>query len=259
MQNTISRTILFLLLINSFIVPHAHLALCQEAINKGFVYLQDIDNSIITSPRYASHENFTGKQIDGYKKPVIVLTKQAALALKKAQKQVLQDGYSLVVYDGYRPQKAVNNFMRWSEDIASQIKKEEYYPRINKEKVFDLGYVAKKSGHSRGSTVDLSLIKKDNVLKPITITSRTLLDGFTISLLDDGSVDMGSSWDLFDTASHYENNLIPESFKTLRTYLKNIMDAAGFNNYSEEWWHFTLRNEPYPANKDTSYFDFDVE
>ncbi len=259
MQNTISRTILFLCLLNSFIVPHAHLALCQEAINKGFVYLHDIDNSIIISPRYASNENFTGKQIDGYKKPVIVLTKQAALALKKAQKQVLQDGYSLVVYDGYRPQKAVNNFMRWSEDIASQIKKTEYYPRINKEKVFDLGYVAKKSGHSRGSTVDLSLIKKDNILKPITIKSRKLLDGFTISLLDDGSVDMGSSWDLFDTASHYENNLIPDSFKTLRTYLKNVMDATGFNNYSEEWWHFTLRNEPYPANKDTSYFDFDVE
>jgi D-alanyl-D-alanine dipeptidase len=149
--------------------------------------------------------------------------------------------------------------MRWSEDITDQAKKSHYYPRINKADVFELGYVAKRSGHSRGSTIDLTLIKQDQQLHDIKESKRTLLDGYTITLLDDGTVDMGSSFDLFDVASHFENNLIVEEFKKLRTYLKNIMEKYGFKNYAEEWWHFTLKDEPYPATKDDSYFDFAVE
>ena len=167
----------------------------------------------------------------------------------------------MVIYDAYRPQDAVNHFMRWSEDPSDQTKKEEYYPRVDKAKVFELGYVAKKSGHSRGSTVDLTLIKNDAQLHPIEKKERTLLDGFKIFLLDDGTVDMGSSFDLFDKASHYEGNddLIEPQYKQRRTYLKEKMEAHEFNNYSEEWWHYTHKNEPYIRSEESSYFNFPVE
>ena len=125
--------------------------------------------------------------------------------------------------------------------------------------MFELGYVAKRSGHSRGSTIDLTLIKQDQQLHDIKEEKRTLLDGYTITFLDDGTVDMGSSFDLFDVASHFENNLVTEEFKKLRTYLKNVMEKYGFKNLAEEWWHFTLKDEPYPATKDDSYFDFAIE
>ena len=119
--------------------------------------------------------------------------------------------------------------------------------------------MGKRSGHSRGSTVDLTLIKIGNTLHEIQEQKRTLSDGFTITLLDDGTVDMGSSFDLFDTASHHENNLIADECKTQRKYLTEKMIKYNFKIYSEEWWHFTLKNEPYPATKESSYFDFDIE
>ena len=103
-----------------------------------------------------------------------------------------------------------------------------------------------------------SLLVGDS-LHPVVEKRRALLDGFTILFLDDGTVDMGSSFDLFDVASHYENNVIPQEFNQRRTYLKDVMEKHGFKNYAEEWWHFSLKNEPYPADKDSSYFDFDVE
>lgn len=234
-------------------------ALSKEAKEKGFVYLNEIDPTIILSPRYYTNENFVGKPVDGYKKPVIILTKQAAEALKKVNDEVKKDGYTIVVYDAYRPQTAVNHFMRWSKDSNDQAKKDHYYPRIAKDKVFELGYVAEKSGHSRGSTIDLTLIKNEDKLHEIREIDRVLLDNYKIKLLDDGTVDMGSSFDLFDIASHYENNLIPQEYKKKRTYLKTVMEKHGFKNYAEEWWHFTLKNEPYPADKDNSYFDFPVE
>lgn len=235
------------------------LGLTQEARDKGFVRLDEVDPTIITSARYNSDENFLGRPVDGYKKSVVVLTKQAAEALKCVQEQVKKDGFSLVVYDGYRPQRGPNNFMAWSKDIADQCKKCQYYPRVNKADVFKLGYVAEKSGHSRGSTVDLTIIKLGENVRPIEEKTRMLLDGFTIPILDDGTVDMGSSFDLFDTVSHYENDLIPQEFKERRAYLNRVMGENGFKGYSKEWWHFTLKNEPYPADRPDSYFDFTVE
>lgn len=239
--------------------PQQSLQLSEEAKAKGFVYLHEIDPTILVSLRYTTDENFVGKPVDGYKKPVVIMTKQAAQALKKVQEEVAKDGYSLVIYDAYRPQQAVDHFMRWSKDVTDQTKKAHYYPRVDKAKVFELGYVAERSGHSRGSTVDLTLIKKSASLHPIIEKKRTLLDGFTITLLDDGTVDMGSSFDLFDVASHYENNLIADEHKERRTYLKNVMEKHGFKNYAEEWWHFTLKNEPYSAHLDSSYFNFPIE
>ncbi len=233
--------------------------LSPEVRAKGFVYLHEVDPTIQVSLRYLTPENFVGKPVDGYKKPVVVMTKQAALALKKVQEEVRKDGYSLVVYDAYRPQQAVDHFVRWAEDAQDQGKKEHYYPRVDKANVFDLGYVAKKSGHSRGSTVDLTLIELGKPLHAIKEKKRTLKDNFAITILDDGTVDMGSSFDLFDVASHTENGLIDDKYKPSRAYLKEVMSRHGFKNYSQEWWHYTLVNEPYLAQEESSYFNFPIE
>lgn len=234
-------------------------ALASEVRAKGFVYLHEVDPTILISPRYYSNENFLGARVDGYRNLVIVITRQAAEALKNVQADLKKDGYSLVVYDGYRPQRGVNHFMRWSEDVADQLKKSQYYPRVDKAKVFELGYVARRSGHSRGSTIDLTIIKDGQQLSEIKEEKRVLLDGYTITLLNDGTVDMGASFDLFDKASHIENDLVPQEFKQMRTYLRTAMQKHGFKPYSNEWWHFTLSNEPFPADQDSSYFDFEIE
>ena len=234
-------------------------ALSKEARSKGFVYLKQIDPSIITSLRYCTYENFIGRPIHGYRRPNALLTLQAAQALKKAQEEFKKDGYCLVVYDAYRPQQAVNHFMRWSKDIKDQAKKAQYFPHVDKSHVFELGYVAEHSGHSRGSTVDVTLITKGAVPHKVIETKRTLQNGQTIKFLDDGTVDMGSSFDLFDKASHHKNNLIAEHHKKSRTYLRTVMEKHGFKTIEEEWWHYTLKDEPYPAKEASSYFNFPVE
>lgn len=231
----------------------------QWAREKGFVYLHEVDPTILVSLRYFGSNNFVGKPVDGYKQPVVILTQQAAEALKNVQEKIKKDGYSLVVYDAYRPQQAVDHFIRWSEDNKDHAQESQYYPRVAKDKVFELGYVGKKSGHSRGSTVDLTLIKDGESLHEVEEKDRTLCDGCKIKFLDDGTVDMGSSFDLFDVASHSENDLIDEQCKERRAYLKAAMESAGFKNFSKEWWHFTLRNEPFPADQDGSYFNFPIE
>ena len=234
-------------------------SISQQARDKGFVYLSEVDPTILVSLRYFSNENFVGRTVDGYKKPVVILTRQAAQALKKVQKAVKKDGYCLVVYDAYRPQQAVNHFVRWGADNADVSKKNHYYPRVDKDQVFELEYVAKRSGHSRGSTVDLTIIKNNESLHDIIEKDRCLCDGFAIKFLDDGTVDMGSSFDMFDEVSHTHNKLINEHYQAQRLYLKNIMEQHGFKNFANEWWHFTLKNEPFPADKDESYFDFPIE
>ena len=234
-------------------------ALSDQERAKGFVYLSEVDPTIQVSLRYFGSENFVGRPVDGYQKSVVIMTKSAAEALKKVQAEVQKDGYSLVVYDAYRPQRAVNHFMRWGKEISDQSKKTFYYPRVNKSDVFELGYVLNRSGHSRGSTVDLTLIRNKSKLHKVEARDRILRDGYKIQFLDDGTVDMGSSFDLFDTVSHYENDLIGEKYQKLRTYLKTVMEKHGFKGVSKEWWHFTLRNEPFPASQDSSYFDFLIE
>lgn len=243
---------LSIILANCFII-------CQEIPQQtkelDFVYLHEAIPSIQLSPRYYSDENFVGTRIDGYKKPVIMITRQAADALKKVQEDIAKDGYELVIYDGYRPQKAVNHFMRWSKD-TDECKKPDYYPYVEKTEVFKLGYIAEKSGHSRGSTVDLTLIKKGEKVQPISKEKRTLADGSTIIYLNDGTIDMGSSFDLFDEASHAVSpKKITKQYQELRNYFREKMEKNGFKHYSEEWWHFTLAEEP---NTD-KYLDRDVE
>ena len=133
-------------------------ALLALALAPGFVPLEDVDATILQDMRYATKYNFVGRRIDGYRDPVCILHRRAARALKRAQNELRDQGYTLKVYDCYRPQRAVDHFVRWSEN-GSQKMKREFYPRVDKARVFDLGYVARRSGHSRGSTVDLTLVK----------------------------------------------------------------------------------------------------
>jgi zinc D-Ala-D-Ala dipeptidase len=219
-----------------------------------FVDLAEVDPTIVASVRYATDENFVGCHINGYGQPRIWMTLAAAQALKKVQAEVRKDGYCLVVYDAYRPQRAVDHFLKWSHNPQDQKKKEWYYPRVNKEDSFDLGYIAKKSGHSRGSTVDLTLISLGKSVQPIQPQLRRMNDGTKLFFLDDGTVDMGSSFDLFDQVSRYESGLISPGHQENRRYLKQKMEEGGFKNYELEWWHFTLKNEPYPD----TYFDFSI-
>ncbi|CAF2667190.1 unnamed protein product [Rotaria sp. Silwood2] len=228
-----------------------------EKLPSGFVYLHNIIPDIQVSLRYASEENFMGCVINGYYSNVSIVTEVAALALKQAQQLAKENGYELVIYDSYRPQKSVNHFIKWSEDTnVTQTKKDHYYPRINKEDTFKLQYIAKRSGHTRGSTVDLTIIPiGECLLNPLVPIKRILNDNSTILFLDDGTVDMGSSFDLLDEASHINSTLVNENHQQMRMMLKGIMEKAGFIVYEKEWWHYTLKNEPFPD----TYFDFDVK
>lgn len=226
------------------------------ALPDGFVYISGADPTIKIELRYASDDNFLGRKVEGYNSPDgAVLTYEAALALNKAQARFIKDGYSIVVYDAYRPQRAVNDFASWSKDLNDQKNKALFYPRIDKSKVFELGYLIEKSGHSRGSTVDISIIKINKKLHKIKPKKRRLAGGFEVMYLDDGTVDMGTSFDLFDKASHFVNSVVPEKYKKNREYLRRVMESCGFKGYPEEWWHFTFEDEPF---KET-YWDFVVQ
>ena len=201
-------------------------------LEDGFVYLKDIDQSIIVDLKYYSPENFIGQFVDGYHSNNAILTNEAAIALSKVQDDLNKLGYSLILYDAYRPQSAVDFFIQWSTDINDTISKHIYYPNINKSELFELGYIAYKSGHSRGSTVDVSIVE---------INSNKELD-------------MGTVFDYFGVESHIFFDDISEKQKSNRLILYEIMSNNGFKNYSKEWWHFTLENEPFQK-----YFDFLVK
>lgn len=172
---------------------------------------------------YASKANFVGRPVTGYDAPVCLLTEAAALALAQAQQLLAPYGLGLLVYDCYRPQQAVDHFMRWARDLNDQATKARYYPKIAKATLVPDGYIAERSGHSRGSTVDLTLI------------------GATGAPLD-----MGTAWDFFDPSSHTAFPELTAVQRSNRLLLVSVMDRSGFDNYSKEWWHFTLRNEPNP-------------
>ena len=198
----------------------------------GFIYLKDIDNEIIVDLKYYSKSNFTGKFVDGYYSNNAILTVDAANALVNAQKDFKKIGFSLIVFDAYRPQSAVDFFVEWSKDTNDTINKNIYYPDIKKADLFSLGYIAYKSGHSRGSTVDVSLI----------------------NISTNEQIDMGTIYDFFgvESSTYYSN--ISDLQKNNRMILYNVMTNNGFKNYSKEWWHFTLENEPYEK-----YYNFPVQ
>lgn len=205
-------------------------------MHDGFVDVADAVPGIVATARYAGTDNFIGKPITGYETDKVVVSKQAASALAKVQAELTSEGLSLKLFDGYRPQRAVDHFMRWIADAQDTKNKAAFYPDVNKADLVRLGYIAEKSGHSRGGSVDLTIVQREE-------------SGNWVEL------DMGSPWDLFDERSHAGSTLINAAAQANREKLAKLMIKHGFKPYPEEWWHFTIDPEPYPD----TYFDFPIK
>ena len=197
-----------------------------------FVILSEVVPDAILEIRYYSTYNFIGDRIDGYEEPIALLTEEAAQALGEVSDELKEEGYRLKIYDAYRPQSAVTMFWTWSKDREDTRMKEYFYPEVDKSDLNMYGYVAKHSGHSRGSTVDLTLFDMDT----------------------EKEVDMGSTYDFFGDESHPDYSGITEEQRENRMILRDAMMRHGFKPIATEWWHFTLKDEPYPD----TYFTFPV-
>jgi D-alanyl-D-alanine dipeptidase len=198
----------------------------------GFIDIKEYIPSIIIDLKYASDDNFTGRVVKGYESPKCLLTFEAARSLKIIQTILNNSGYSLKIYDAYRPQRSVNHFINWSKNQSDTLKKSYFYPNILKSNLFDLGYIATNSSHSRGSTVDITLVE---------ISSGK-------------EIDMGSAYDFFGLESSHDYENISITQKNNRKLLLDVMTKNGFSSYPKEWWHYTLIDEPFP----TTYSDFTI-
>lgn len=205
-----------------------------EGLPKRFVYLSDVIPDITIDLRYYTDNNFIGTPIDGYLAPKCIITKDAAIAIKKVQDELKTYGLCLKIFDTYRPQQAVDHFVRWANDYADTLRKAEYYPNVKKNELIP-DYIASKSGHSRGSTVDLTII-------PLNSNNNE-------------QIDMGGTFDYFGKVSWVNNLEISPNQRTHRMLLQTLMIKHGFKSYSKEWWHFTLQDEPFP----NTYFNFPVK
>jgi D-alanyl-D-alanine dipeptidase len=205
----------------------------KASLPKGFVYAKTVIPDLDVELRYFTNYNFVGDTIDGYKSNRLIVTKETADKLKLVQEELQQQNLCLKVYDGYRPQRAVNHFIRWARDLNDTLNKSIFYPEVNKRNLFKAGYIASRSGHSRGSTLDLTIVCGE----------------------DGTPLDMGSPFDFFGEQSWVNHNDITEAQKQNRQLLQTVMLKHNFRNYPKEWWHFTLRWEPFPK----TYFDFEVE
>ncbi|MBR6163855.1 M15 family metallopeptidase [bacterium] len=222
---------LFLLLsLSLFLTPLAFSDTVSED-RSDFDKVYNVIDDAVYDIRYYSNYNFTGNKINGYNAPVAYMTKEALSALSKAAEDLRSQGYRLLIWDTYRPQKAVDNFVTWINNPKDDGIKA-FYPKLKKSQLVKGNYIAEKSGHSRGSTIDLTIIK-----------------------LDGSFVDMGGTFDLFSEVSHPNYKKLTKQQKKNRKILADAMTKAGFKGIDSEWWHFTLKNEPYPD----TYFDFDVE
>jgi D-alanyl-D-alanine dipeptidase len=215
-----------------FFVVASLLPILAWALPSGFVYWDEVSKNSVVDLRYLSSNNFVDRPILGYFVNRAILSKPAAEALSKAEAELNGYGLGILIFDAYRPQQAVNDFVEWAKDLKDIKTKVVYYPNVDKRNLFKEGYIAEQSGHTRGSTVDLTLI----------------------SLVDAKSLDMGTNFDYFgpQSWSNYPN-LLPQQ-RANRLLLKSIMTKYGFKPYLQEWWHFTLENEPYPS----TYFNFDI-
>lgn len=228
----------------------------MHIMNKDFVRLEKEVPGIQFSLRYSGSNNFRGEVVPGYNTNDRVLcTKSAAIQLHEVQRDVQKDGYDLLFYDAYRPVKAVDSFLKWRTNNNFK-NKEVFYPDMEKESIFSDGFIAKKSAHSRGSTVDLTLIERGKfVLDVPRFSMRKLNSGRSVPFYDDNSLDMGSSFDLFDVVTFFDSHEITKEQRHRRKYLQQVMVKYGFVPYEKEWWHFTLQDEPFP----NTYFDFDIK
>lgn len=201
-------------------------------MNDGFAFVDEVVPAVRWDAKYATWDNFTGKPVDGYFANRIVGTSALCEALEIAQGRANALGFGLLLWDGYRPQRATDCFLRWSEQPEDGVRKQRHYPNIDRADIFERGYVHARSGHSRGSTVDLTLYSvHTGELAP-----------------------MGGDHDLMDSISHHAAAQISDAEKANRRTLRAIMELSGFAPYESEWWHYTLIDEPYPDR----YFDFAV-
>lgn len=220
-----------------------------------FVNLADVDATILVELRYRTAHTFTGRPIRGYEQPVCLVTRETAAALRQVQAAVRQEGYTLKVYDCFRPQRAVDDFVAWAKRRSDVRTKKEFYPRVDKADLFDRGYIARRSGHSRGSTVDLTLVRTPPRKQPTyrRSTQRDCAAGVGTRYRDN-SIDMGTGYDCFDPKSHPFSSRARGEVRRNRLALRRPMLAAGFAPLNTEWWHFTLKQERYT----TTFFDFPV-
>ena len=209
-------------------------AVCAgETMPADFVNAESVVSSLVVDMRYVGSSNFVGRPIDGYEAPVCILTRQAAEALAEVQAELKDYGLGLKVFDCYRPTRAVADFARWAKDEADTKMKAEFYPELDKSELFAKGYIAERSGHSRGSTVDLTLVY----------------------LPYESDVPMGTGFDFFSPRSWPTDADQPSEVRAHRLLLSTIMQRHGFKPYEYEWWHFTFADEPYPD----TFFDFPVK
>jgi D-alanyl-D-alanine dipeptidase len=225
---SLSRTLAILLLAVSASTTLA------AGLPAGFVYVDDVIPDIVLEIRYYTGDNFTGRRVNGYERPAGILSEQAAAALQRVAAELAEFGLGLKIYDAYRPQRAVDDFLQWAKDPNGQSRKTRYYPDVDKENLIRDGYIAKRSGHSRGSTVDLTLVY------PGPAGPQEL--------------DMGTGWDYFGTESWPASRAVTPVQRAHRMLLRALMEQHGFEPLPQEWWHFTLRDEPFPDD----YFDFPV-
>lgn len=202
-------------------------------MNSDFVFVDEFVPGIRWDSKYATWDNFTGKPVDGYQANRIVGTRALCAALDTAREQAAFHGFGLLIWDGYRPQRAVDRFVRWSREPEDGRTKPRHYPNIDRAEMFARGYVATKSGHSRGGTVDLTVYH----------------------LATGERAPMGGDHDLMDSSSHHGAAGIGDVESENRETLRSIMEASGFRSYDCEWWHYTLTCEPYP----NTYFDFPIK
>lgn len=217
-----------------------------------FIDIKNISESVITEIRYATEYNFVGKRVDGYKIPKCYLTKTAAEALVRIQDKLAKQSYSLKVFDCYRPQQAVDHFVRWAESPETDSTKKYYFPNVPGDELFEQGYIAHRSGHSRGSTVDLTIVRLPYLMPERFIYSCIDPEGYTYR---GSELDMGTSYDCFDEKSHTFNSEMNDAVLENRKILMQAMEEEGYVNYSKEWWHFTYQPEEFPD----TYFDVPIE
>lgn len=198
----------------------------------GFVFLDEAVPGVLWDAKYAGEDNFVGEPVDGYRVNRVVGTQELAKALVLAQEFARQAGCRLLLWDAYRPQRAVDHFIRFCASEETGKTKQRHYPNVDKEQLIPLGYIAARSGHSRGSTIDL-----------------TLADG------EGNPLDMGGIFDFMDERSHHGSPEVTKEQAENRELLRRIMLACGFTDYQNEWWHYRLKDEPYPD----TYFDFAIE
>ena len=231
-----SRAFLFSLPVCILMMGFSALCLAKAKLPVGFVDLAEVVPTVVIDLRYVSKDNFVGQPVEGYMQSRCILTSEAASALKKVHDDLARYGLGLKVFDAYRPQRAVDHFVRWSKDDADQKTKQAFYPNVAKQELFKAGYIAARSSHSRGSTVDLTIV--------------SLAQGE-----DREELDMGTPFDFFGHQSWVDSSQVTSQQRANRLLLRELMIKHGFRPYDKEWWHFTLLDEPFPE----TYFDFPVK